>query len=103
MTISHSMGIFENIDVQMNVELGRTSMSLQKLMTLNADSIVTLDRLIDEPVDLMVNGKRVARGEVVRQGNHFGVRILEVDGQADGLLGGKSTMGAVPPTGVGAD
>jgi len=70
-----------NIDLLMDVkmpiaiELGRTEMAISEILTLGPGSVVELDKLAGEPVDLLVNGKVVARGEVVVVDENFGVRI----------------------------
>lgn len=75
-------GLIQDIDVRLTVELGRAQMRLRDVLNLGEDSVVTLDRLVDEPLDVMVNGKLIARGEVVSEGNRFGLRILELVGQS---------------------
>src|SRR5437870_4623301 len=62
------------------VELGRTRMLLGETMSLGPGSVVTLDRQADKPVDLLVNGRPIARGEVVVIDEQFGLRITEVVG-----------------------
>lgn len=69
-----------DIAVQLSVELGGTRMSLREVLALDEDDVVMLDRLIDEPVDLLVNGHPIAKGEVVAENNRFGLRIIEVLG-----------------------
>ena len=71
----------KDVDVRLTVELGRTQMKLKDVLALNEESIVLLDRLTDELLDVMVNGKLIARGEVVAQGERFGLRIVELIGQ----------------------
>ncbi len=73
-----------DVEVQIAVEIGRTRMTLGSALALGPGSIVTLDRLADQPVDLLVNGKPVARGEVVVIDEEFGLRITEVLGGQPG-------------------
>ena len=73
-----------DISVQLSVELGSTRMSLREVMALGEDDVVMLDRLVDEPVDLLVNGHPIAKGEVVSENNRFGLRILEILGDQPG-------------------
>jgi flagellar motor switch protein FliN/FliY len=68
------------VTVELTVEVGRTRMSLGETMSLGQGSVVTLDRLADKPVDLLVNGRPIARGEVVVIDEQFGLRITEVNG-----------------------
>jgi flagellar motor switch protein FliN/FliY len=74
------LGLIQDIDVCLTVELGRSQMRLRDVLALGEGSVVTLDRLVDEPLDILVNGKLIARGEVVAEGNRFGLRILELVG-----------------------
>ena len=69
-----------DVTVELTVEVGRTNMSLGETMALGPGSVVTLDRLADKPVDLLVNGRPIARGEVVVIDEQFGLRITEVVG-----------------------
>ena len=69
-----------DVDVRLSVELGRTDMKLRDVLTIGEESVVVLDRLTDELLDVMVNGKIIARGEIVAQGNRFGLRIVELAG-----------------------
>jgi flagellar motor switch protein FliN/FliY len=68
------------VSVELTVEVGRTRMSLSETLALGPGSVVTLDRLADQPVDLLVNGRPIARGEVVVIDEEFGLRITEVVG-----------------------
>ncbi|MGZ4200708.1 MAG: flagellar motor switch protein FliN [Thermoleophilaceae bacterium] len=68
----------EDVPVELAVEIGRTNMSIGETLSLGPGSIVSLNRLAGEPVDLLVNGKRIARGEVVVIDEEFGLRITEV-------------------------
>jgi flagellar motor switch protein FliN/FliY len=60
------------------VEIGRTFMTIRETLSLGPGSIVSLNRLAGEPVDLLVNGKPIARGEVVVIDEEFGLRVTEV-------------------------
>jgi flagellar motor switch protein FliN len=68
----------EDVPVELAVEIGRTHMTIGETLGLGPGSIVSLNRLAGEPVDLLVNGKRIARGEVVVIDEEFGLRITEV-------------------------
>jgi flagellar motor switch protein FliN len=67
-----------DVPVELAVELGRTRMTIRETMALTPGSVIVLDRTAGEPVDLLVNGKRIARGEVVAIDEEFGLRITEV-------------------------
>jgi len=71
-------GLIQDIDVRLTVELGRTDMPLRDVLALGEESVVMLDRLTDEPLDVKVNGKLIARGEVVVIDEYYGVRITEI-------------------------
>jgi flagellar motor switch protein FliN/FliY len=81
---ANGFGLIQDIDVRLTVELGRAQMRLRDVLELGEDSVVMLDRLIDEPLDVMVNGKLIAKGEVIAEGNRFGLRILELAGNGRG-------------------
>ena len=70
-----------DVPVRLTVEVGRTRMSLAELIQLTPGSLVTLDREAHEPADILVNGKVVARGEVVTIDKTYGVRITSVKNQ----------------------
>lgn len=72
------LGRLTDVSVELAVEVGRTFMSLGEAMALGPGSVVTLDRLADKPVDLLINGRSIARGEVVVIDEQFGLRITEV-------------------------
>ena len=69
-----------DVPVELAVEIGRTHMTIRETLALGPGSIVTLNRLAGEPVDLLVNGKPIARGEVVVIDEEFGLRVTEVLG-----------------------
>jgi len=67
-----------DVPIELAVEIGRARMTVGETLTLRPGSIVKLDRLAEEPLDLLVNGTRIARGEVVVVDEEFGMRITEV-------------------------
>ena len=77
--------LLHGVGVRLTVELGRTDLSLREVLALGEDSVVVLDRLTDELLEVFVNGTLIARGEVVEQGDRFGLRIVELAG--DGAKG----------------
>jgi flagellar motor switch protein FliN/FliY len=76
-----------DVPLQVTVELGRTQLRIRNVLELVPGSIVELDKLAGEPVDVLVNGKQIARGEVVVIDEEFGVRITDVASQAKRLRG----------------
>ncbi len=71
----------QDVPVRLTVEVGRARMPLGDLVRMGPGSLVELDREAHEPADILVNGKVVARGEVVVIGEHYGVRITRLLGQ----------------------
>jgi flagellar motor switch protein FliN/FliY len=67
-----------DVSCTVTAELGRLKMSIGEVLKLNGGSILELDRLVSEPVDIMVQGVLLAHGEVVVVNNHFAVRIKEI-------------------------
>ena len=67
-----------DVPVDLAVEIGRTTMTIGETLALGPGSIITLNRLAGDPVDLLVNGKPIARGEVVVIDEEFGLRITDV-------------------------
>jgi flagellar motor switch protein FliN/FliY len=67
-----------DVPVELAVEIGRTSMTIGETLALGPGSIVSLNRLAGEPVDLLVNGRPIARGEVVVVDEEFGLRVTEI-------------------------
>ena len=70
------------VPVDLSVEMGRTRMTVGETLELRQGSIITLNRMAGEPVDLLVNGTAIARGEVVVIDEQFGLRVTEVLGQS---------------------
>src|SRR4029079_7531443 len=72
------LDIVLDVPVELAVEIGRTEMTIGETLDLGPGSIVVLNRMTGEPVDLLVNGRRIARGEVVAIDEQFGLRITTV-------------------------
>lgn len=70
----------KDVDVRLSVELGRVDMKLKDILSLGHESVIVLDRLTDELLDVLVNGKPIAKGEIVAQNGRFGLRIVEIAG-----------------------
>ena len=75
--------VLQNIPVTISVEVVRTSLKIRDLMRLTQGSVVELDRLAGEPLDLLVNNTLVAQGEVVLVNERYGVRLTSVIPTAD--------------------
>jgi flagellar motor switch protein FliN/FliY len=76
----HSLELLHNVEMSVTAELGRTRMTVRELLSLSPGSVVELDRAAGSPVDVLVNGTLVARGEVVVIDEEFGIRISEIVG-----------------------
>ena len=72
------LDVILDIPVTVGMEIGRTQLSIRNLLQLNQGSIVELDRLAGEPMDVLVNGTLVAHGEVVVVNEKFGIRLTDV-------------------------
>ena len=70
--------VLQNISVSITVEVGRTSMKIRDLLRLTQGSVVELDRIAGEPLDLLVNNTVVAQGEVVLVNDRYGIRLTRV-------------------------
>ena len=68
----------QDMDVEVSIELGRNKLTLDDALELGEQSLIELDKVVGEPVDIRLNGKLFARGEVVTVAENFEVRLLEV-------------------------
>jgi len=75
---TEKLKILESIEVALSIEVGRTEMTIKDLLLLNEGSVVELDRLAGEPLDILVNGAIIAKGEVVMVGERYGVRFTDI-------------------------
>lgn len=76
--VSDELQLIHDIPVKMTVELGRTKMTIKELLRLSQGSVVTLEGLAGEPLDILINGYLIAQGEVVVVSDNFGIRITEI-------------------------
>ncbi|HHG74832.1 MAG TPA: flagellar motor switch protein FliN [Persephonella sp.] len=72
------LDLLMDIPLEISVEIGSTTMPLEEVLKLNPNSIVELDRYINQPVDVKVNGKLIAKGELYTVENHFGIKITSI-------------------------
>jgi flagellar motor switch protein FliN/FliY len=77
-TTKPNMELVRDIQVTLTVELGRTEMLIQDILELTPGKVIELDRLAGEPLDILVNGKLLAKGEVVVVDENFGVRLTSI-------------------------
>ena len=80
--VSQNFDLLGEVSVNLSVELGRVEMPLKQVMGLAEESVVALDRLTDEMLDVMVNGKLIAKAEIIALENRFGLRIVELTNEA---------------------
>ncbi len=86
-SVGGNIALILDVPMTLTVELGRTTQLVQDILGLGEGSIIELDKLAGEPVDLLVNGKLIAKGEVVVIDENFGVRVTDIVSPADRLSG----------------
>lgn len=85
---SDGLRLLENIGVKLTVEVGRAELTIRDLLRLSEGSVIELDRLAGDPLDVLVNGTLIAKGEVVMVGERFGIRfgqIIDPEKRAESL------------------
>jgi len=78
-----NMDVILDIPVKLSMEIGRTSVNIRNLLQLNQGSVIELDRMAGEPLDVLVNGTLIAHGEVVVVNEKFGIRLTDVVSPAE--------------------
>jgi flagellar motor switch protein FliN/FliY len=73
-----NLDVILDVPVTLSMEIGRTQINIRNLLKLNQGSVVELDRLAGEPLDILVNGTLIAHGEVVVINDKFGIRLTDV-------------------------
>lgn len=81
--LSPELDVILDIPVSISMEVGRTEIPIRNLLQLNQGSVVELDRLAGEPLDVLVNGTLIAHGEVVMVNDKFGIRLTDVVSQSE--------------------
>lgn len=82
-TLNPDLDVILDIPVTISMEVGRTSITIRNLLQLNQGSVIELDRLAGEPLDVLVNGTLIAHGEVVVVNEKFGIRMTDVISPAE--------------------
>lgn len=77
---AHPMEMLDDVELDLRVELGRTQMRLEDVLRLRCGSVVMLDKLAGDPVDIFVNERLIARGEILVMNDQFCVRVTELLG-----------------------
>lgn len=80
-----TLQLLYDLSLPVSIELGRTSMLIKDIVRLGRGSVIEFEKLVSEPVDVLVNGKKVAEGEVVVIDKHFGIRITTLVDPAERL------------------
>lgn len=75
---TENLRLLENVEVRLSVEVGRTELTIRDLLRLSEGSVIELDRLAGDPLDVLVNGTPIAKGEVVMVGERFGIRFGQI-------------------------
>lgn len=78
-----------DLQLPISIELGRTNMLIRDILRLGRGSVIEFDKLVSEPVDVLINGKKVAEGEVVVIDKHFGIRITTLIDPTDRIRAAK--------------
>ena len=84
---SVNMDLLADVSLRVSVEVGSAALTLAALLDLKEGSVLELDRQVNEPLDLLVNGTLIATGEVVETNGRYGIRILEVAQEGGRLIG----------------
>lgn len=82
---SHGIDLIMDVQLQLTVEVGRTRMTIQDILQLGQGSVMELEKLAGEPLDIFVNGKHIAKGEAVIVNEKFGVRLTDILSPEDRL------------------
>jgi flagellar motor switch protein FliN len=77
---AHPIDLIGEVEMDLRIELGRTEMRLEEILQLRSGSVVALDKLAGDPVDVFANGKLIARGEVLVMNDNFCIRVTELVG-----------------------
>jgi flagellar motor switch protein FliN/FliY len=85
--IGRTLEFILDVALQVTVEVGRTRMTIQDLLQLGQGSVIELEKLAGEPLDIYINGKAVARGEAVIVNDKFGVRLTDIISPEDRIEG----------------
>ncbi|MEC9158057.1 MAG: flagellar motor switch protein FliN [Planctomycetota bacterium] len=75
---SDEIGMLDDVELEVRIELGRTRMLVEDVLRLSSDAVVELDKAAGDPVDIYVNGRRIARGEVLVLNENFCIRVSEI-------------------------
>lgn len=77
-SVNGNLALLQDLEVKLSVEVGSTTVTIRQLMALSEGSVIELDRYASEMLDLLANGRLLAKGEVVTVGDELGVRVLQI-------------------------
>jgi len=83
--LNPKLDLLYDLQLVLSIELGRTTMMIRDILRLSRGSVIEFDKLVSEPVDVLVNGRKIAEGEVVVIDKHFGIRITSLVDPSDRL------------------
>lgn len=86
---SGSLDTLLDVSLPVAIEFGRTHMTVQEVLELGSGSVIQLDRMVGEPIDIFISDRKLAEGEVVVIGEHFGVRITRIIATAEAVGAGR--------------
>jgi flagellar motor switch protein FliN/FliY len=84
-----SLDTLLDVSLPVAIEFGRTHMTVQEVLELGSGSVIQLDRMVGEPIDIYVSDRKLAEGEVVVIGEHFGVRITRIVAGSEPAVAGR--------------
>jgi flagellar motor switch protein FliN/FliY len=87
-----SLDTLLDVSLPVAIEFGRTHMTVQEVLELGGGSVIQLDRMVGEPIDIYISDRKLAEGEVVVIGEHFGVRITRIVTGADPLAAARESV-----------
>src|SRR5262245_2497490 len=87
-----SLDTLLDVSLPVAIEFGRTHMTVQEVLELGSGSVIQLDRMVGEPIDIYISDRKLAEGEVVVIGEHFGVRITRIVTGADPLAAAREPV-----------
>jgi len=77
-SLGERMDLVEHVSVKLDVLVGQTTLPINRLFALSTGDILALDTLVDAPIEILLNGKLIARGELIAVGDQFGVQITDI-------------------------
>ena len=83
MTADRNLDVLNDVCVRVAVEVGACKMPISQILKLGTGSLIQVDRAAGAPVDMLVNGRPIARGEIVAVDDNYGLRITELIGRSD--------------------